>query len=65
MARSTAANAKEERVLTLRELNRATLARQLLLERTRLSPKAVIEHLVGADNALAEEIETLKRQLQE
>jgi hypothetical protein len=24
-----------------------------------------IEHLVGADNALAEEIETLKRQLQE
>ena len=36
-----------ERVLTLRELNRATLARQLLLERTRLSPKAVIERLVG------------------
>jgi hypothetical protein len=36
-----------ERVLTLRELNRATLARQLLLERKRLSPKAVIERLVG------------------
>lgn len=36
-----------ERVLTLRELNRATLARQLLLERRRLSPKAVIERLVG------------------
>jgi len=36
-----------ERVLTLRELNRATLARQLLLERPRLSPKAVIERLVG------------------
>jgi hypothetical protein len=36
-----------ERVLTLRELNRATLARQLLLERKRLSPLAVIEHLVG------------------
>ena len=36
-----------ERVLTLRELNRATLARQLLLERKRLSPTAVIEHLVG------------------
>ena len=36
-----------ERVLTLRELNRATLARQLLLERKRLSPKTVIERLVG------------------
>ena len=36
-----------ERVLTLRELNRATLARQLLLERKRLAPVAVIEHLVG------------------
>jgi hypothetical protein len=36
-----------ERVLTLRELNRATLARQVLLERKRLSPRAVIERLVG------------------
>ncbi|MDX6397986.1 MAG: hypothetical protein QOJ43_1394 [Gaiellaceae bacterium] len=36
-----------ERVLTLRELNRATLARQLLLERRRLAPAAVIERLVG------------------
>jgi hypothetical protein len=36
-----------ERVLTERELNRATLARQLLLERKRLSPKAVVERLVG------------------
>jgi winged helix DNA-binding protein len=35
------------RVLTARELNRATLARQLLLERTKLSPLKVIEHLIG------------------
>jgi hypothetical protein len=36
-----------ERVLTLRELNRATLGRQLLLQRKRLSASAVIEHLGG------------------
>jgi hypothetical protein len=36
-----------ERLLTQRELNRATLARQFLLERKRLSPAAVIERLVG------------------
>ena len=36
-----------ERVLTLRELNRAALARQVLLERKRLSPIALIERLVG------------------
>ena len=36
-----------ERTLTLRELNRATLARQLLLERRKLSPTAAIERLVG------------------
>jgi len=35
------------RVLSLRELNRSTLARQLLLQRKRLSPTAVIERLVG------------------
>jgi hypothetical protein len=35
------------RTLTLRELNRATLARQLLLERRKLSPIAGIERLVG------------------
>jgi len=36
-----------ERILTLRDLNRATLARQQLLERKRLSPAALIERLVG------------------
>jgi hypothetical protein len=35
------------RTLTLRDLNRATLARQLLLERRKLSPSAAIERLVG------------------
>ena len=36
-----------ERVLTLRELNRATLARQMLLCRREMSAFAAIEHLVG------------------
>jgi hypothetical protein len=36
-----------DRVLTLRELNRATLARQLLLERRKLSPLAAIERVAG------------------
>lgn len=35
------------RVLSLRELGRATLARQLLLERSALDPVAAVEHLVG------------------
>jgi hypothetical protein len=34
-------------LLSLRAINRATLARQLLLERSPLSPIAAVEHLVG------------------
>ncbi|MBX3085666.1 MAG: AlkZ family DNA glycosylase [Anaerolineae bacterium] len=36
-----------DRVLTLRDLNRATLSRQLLLERSTLSTSAAIQRLVG------------------
>lgn len=41
-----------ERMLTLRELNRATLARQMLLERASLSPFDAAEHLVGLQSQL-------------
>ncbi|GAC1390821.1 MAG: hypothetical protein NVS4B11_09890 [Ktedonobacteraceae bacterium] len=36
-----------KRILTLRELNLATLARQLLLERVSLPALGALEHLVG------------------
>lgn len=42
-----------DRVLTLREINRATLARQMLLERVSLSVPVVIERLVGMQAQLA------------
>lgn len=45
MSRIGDVNAKGERVLTLRELNRALLDRQLLLERARLTVPRAIERL--------------------
>jgi hypothetical protein len=42
-----------ERILTLRELNRATLARQMLLERATLPVPAAVERLVGLQAQLA------------
>lgn len=41
-----------ERILTLRELNRATLARQLLLERVHLSALDAIQQLAGLQGQL-------------
>jgi hypothetical protein len=43
-----------ERILSLRELNRATLARQMLLERHDLSVPAAVERLVGMQAQLAQ-----------
>jgi hypothetical protein len=45
--------AGRERILTQRELNRALLARQLLLERTRLTLPRVVERLGGIQNQYA------------
>jgi hypothetical protein len=42
-----------ERILTLRELNRATLARQLLLGRASLPALDAVEHLVGLQAQVA------------
>ena len=42
-----------ERTLTLREINRATLARQLLLERSALPVAAAVERLVGLQAQLS------------
>src|SRR5438309_2156437 len=42
-----------ERILTLREINRATLARQMLLERANMSATAAVEKLVGMQAQLS------------
>jgi len=42
-----------ERVLTQRELNRATLARQLLLERATFSVPRAVERVAGLQAQLA------------
>jgi len=42
-----------DRILSLREINRATLARQLLLERADMPPTSAIERLVGMQAQLA------------
>jgi hypothetical protein len=39
--------AKADEQISLRELNRATLARQLLLERAAMTPTAAVEQLIG------------------
>ncbi|MDQ2655220.1 MAG: winged helix DNA-binding domain-containing protein, partial [Chloroflexota bacterium] len=39
--------AKTDARISLRELNRATLARQLLLERAAMTPVAAVEQLIG------------------
>ena len=44
---SRCSRAATTEILSLRAMNRATLARQLLLERSTLSVEAVLEHLVG------------------
>jgi hypothetical protein len=52
MNRKKTVSLPSQKVLSTRDLNRALLARQMLLKRKKLSASAAIEHLVGMQSQL-------------